>query len=325
MRIGIIGYKNQSYKLFTVIKKTKLVKKFYFYHPNFSSLINLKKEKNIITTNILSDLYELDGVIIASPSDTHFFYLKKFINKKPYIFCEKPCFTTIKEFNELKSLNARHKKKIIFNFCLSYSPIFQIIKKYINKKKLGKMIFANINYTIGIAYKKVFKNNWRFKKNLFFNIAGNLGIHFTKIFFDFFGLPNNFYIKNKSIKKNIIDTATLLLERNSQEMRINLSYAAPYFFNMLFMFSNGYIEFSNNNLKIFYPRSSFDKKNYFITPPNKILLTRLDFSKNLHIGTIRILNYFLYAIKNKKKFNLNEFNNSLAVNKLFIKSDNNLK
>ena len=89
---------------------------FYFFQERFifhpEKLIDDKR-----STNVLSELYDDNSIIIASPNRTHFEYIKKLISGfEGYIFCEKPPITSLVELKELKNLSEKEKSRIFFNF-----------------------------------------------------------------------------------------------------------------------------------------------------------------------------------------------------------------
>ena len=87
MQIGLIGYGNQSKKILKILRKRKNIKKILIFKKKpFKRGLS----KNFYTTNKLKDLDNVDIVFICSPSETHCDYIKYFIDKTKFIFCEKP-------------------------------------------------------------------------------------------------------------------------------------------------------------------------------------------------------------------------------------------
>jgi len=83
VKLGIIGYKNHAERLLNILDKKKDCHVEFIYHPT-------KKLKDVRGTNKILDLLSCDGILISSPNDTHFSYLKKLEKFNGYIFCEKP-------------------------------------------------------------------------------------------------------------------------------------------------------------------------------------------------------------------------------------------
>ena len=79
-KIGFIGYRNHAKKLLDIVEEEENFEVSKLYHPT-------KNIDDSRITNNLEDLYECDGIIIASPNATHFEYIKKIVeNSKCYIF-----------------------------------------------------------------------------------------------------------------------------------------------------------------------------------------------------------------------------------------------
>ena len=70
VKLGIIGYKNHAERLLNILDKKRDCCLKFIYHPT-------KKIKDVRGTNKISDLLSCDGILITSPNNTHFSYLKK--------------------------------------------------------------------------------------------------------------------------------------------------------------------------------------------------------------------------------------------------------
>jgi predicted dehydrogenase len=326
MNLGLIGSGNQASKLLKLIIKKKKFTQIIIFHPIKEKnqikdqFIKNIKNKKIVFTNSLKDLYLCKAIFIASSSETHVKYIKIFIKKNLLLFCEKPPATNYKDLNYLKRLPKNQKKKIIFNFQLPVSPIYLRILDIIKNNKLGNFIKINIYSGHGIAFKKNFKNNWRFnKRNIYSNIVGNLGIHYVHLFIKIFSNVKIVHIKreNYSNSKNY-DTAEICFKnRKSVFSSVFLSYAVPFIDNIVVIFTNGLIKYFKNNLKIYYPRDTFDKHgNYKLA--NNIDVLNISQKDNLRRGTENMLNKFFYVLKNKKNFEIKEFQLSIKSNHMLL-------
>ena len=152
MKIGIIGYGNQAKKIIKILEKVKKVKNIIvFKKTKFTQKLN----KTIFKTNDLSNLNNVDCVFICSPNSKHFFYLKYFILKNKYIFCEKPGPTNIKEINYLQKLNSVKKRKIYFNYNYIFSEYFKNISKELRNKKTEKLLIILFMLLMDYILKKV--------------------------------------------------------------------------------------------------------------------------------------------------------------------------
>ena len=108
MKIGIIGYRNHSSKIIKLVNQTPSIKEVRVYCRNSLETDKLNKINKLKKTKYYSSINDLEGmesIFITSSSSSHTKYIKYFIKKKKYIFCEKPACTTISEVKSLRLLS----------------------------------------------------------------------------------------------------------------------------------------------------------------------------------------------------------------------------
>ena len=116
-KIGFIGYRNHAKKLLDIVEENVGFEVSQIYHPS-------KNIDDSRITNNLKDLYECDGVFIASPNNTHSEYLEKIVeNSNCLIYCEKPPVTSGEGIEYLEKLSNEQKKRIFFGFNLRFSEL----------------------------------------------------------------------------------------------------------------------------------------------------------------------------------------------------------
>lgn len=318
-KIGIIGYKNHAERLRVLLEDKKDCEINYIFHPK--KLIDDQR-----STNELSDLYNCDAIIIASPNSTHFEYIKKLLSDyEGYIFCEKPPVTSLKDLNELERLSHKDKSRIFFNFNFRFSELSNSINKQLNSEQLGKITHINIISTQGLAFKKEYLGSWRADgKNNLHNILETVMIHYLDLLNYHLGKSEEtIYIPHLiSQHGDSFDTGYLLLKYPNQiTASIFNSYAAPCIDEISIIGTNGFFTIRENRLKIYSPRDTFDSKGFFVQPP-------IIFEKNFDLGSDyqnslkKSLDYFLLHVKEKRFFELNLFNSSLATNFLILELKN---
>ena len=311
MQIGIIGYGSQSKKIINILLKKKLSKIIIYKKRPYFKI----KDKKIKTTNILKDLDKIDVIFICSPSTTHYKYIKYFINKAKYIFCEKPGLTSLKEWNYLNKLINNNKKKIYFNFNYHFSKYFQNIEKEIQNNQNGKIINLSFYASHGLAFKN--KQNIE-EKNIFENIYGNLGVHYINFFLK--SLKDIEIIKSHrlNIAKKKKDTSFIYFKSKKIFGNLFLSYASVAYKFAIIHFSNCIIMFDNDKIRKFYPRDVYSKNGLFATPKQKIVFkgNKNHITKSLELS----INFFLKNIKQNNFFNLKNYNLAINSAKILIKS-----
>lgn len=315
---GVIGYRNHSKKLIDILsKQTDETIIIYAYKKIY---LGNKNNKKIKITYDLATLNKCKAIIIASPSKTHFKYLSYFSNKNKYIFCEKPGVINYLELDKLSKFKFSQKKLTYFNFNYTYSEIIEPLKKIIENKKYGRLLYIYIQSSHGLYFKNnKFKKNRFNKNNIYENIYGNLGVHYISLLSKFF---TKIKIENVSLKsfnnKNQIDTANVdLLIDNKIKVNLFLSYSTIYTQKIVLFFNNASIEYENNRIVEYYPRNTFNQKGNFVKPKGKTLEKNINLTKNTNESSIK---YFINKVKKNKKIPLKKYKEMYEFNNLLINS-----
>jgi len=312
VKLGIIGYKNHAERLLNILAKKKDCRVEFIYHPT-------KKLKDVRGTNKILDLLSCDGILISSPNDTHFSYIKKLEKFNGYIFCEKPPVVLRSELNSLKKFKIAKKEKIFFNFNFRFKKINSLFEEIIKDKRLGKIINVNIISTHGLAFKKEYIKSWRSKRNLH-SVLDTVTVHFIDMLNLHFGKPKKIQYYPKLVAKTgtAYDTVNVnMTYENDINVQILNSYASPLANEISILTSNSWIVFRKNEFIIYHPRDTFDKKGFFKDPPiyKKLKLKKDDdYNNSLKYS----LDDFIFHVKNNMPFDLKFFNTSLETNKIII-------
>ena len=100
LRIGVIGYKNHAKRLVDLLDDSTEARCVSLFHPE-------KRSGDSRLTRKLDDLLDLDAIVVASPNNTHFPYLKELADRfTGYVFCEKPPVSNLGELEALQNLPA---------------------------------------------------------------------------------------------------------------------------------------------------------------------------------------------------------------------------
>lgn len=153
INVGLIGYGNygkryydnlildHNFKIIKVLRKSK---------KKSNSLFTNNKENFFKIKNI--DLY-----IIASPSSTHYEYLKCVVNKKKHIIIEKPIVSEFNQFLKVINIIKNYKKIILMNHTDLYMDAYIKFKK--DLKKVGKIKSVKLFFGKIDPYPIEIKNN----------------------------------------------------------------------------------------------------------------------------------------------------------------------
>ena len=188
----------------------------YIYSKDKKSSLNLKKRLKIdkIAKNlneIINDS-EINGVYIATPPNSHYYYIKFFSKKIKNIICEKPISINLKQLNEIKSILKKNRNNFYIPFYRRHHERFLFVKKMLGKKFLGQPIFFRYTLCHGLnnhptapINKKNIKNKiipWRFNKKI--SGGGNyidMGVHALDMTRFLLGNISKIDIESSNLKK----------------------------------------------------------------------------------------------------------------------------
>lgn len=105
--------------------------------------IFLKTKKNL--RKILNDK-NINSIYIATPPNSHFFYIDFFCKKKINIVCEKPLVISEIEIKKIKNLNKKYKFNLYTCFYRRHLERFLYVRKIIKKKYIGKITYFDIKF-----------------------------------------------------------------------------------------------------------------------------------------------------------------------------------
>lgn len=203
VNVGLIGYGKMG-KIFA--KEIKNKKEFIL-----KKIISKKDFTNkILLKNFFQDKH-INLVIITSPIETHFNYLKLALKENKNIIIEKPLVQNLKELNKIINLNKFFNKKILIH----HNDILNLEKKNSN-------YFENFHY----IKKVVMKYGCMFKNSSFRLPHIDWLPHPLSVTINFFGWPVNIkiekYLKRKK-SKSIIEILNLKFVYNNCNVYINFS------------------------------------------------------------------------------------------------------
>ncbi len=86
---------------------------------------------------------EIDAVIIATPTSTHFTLAKRALLNKKHVLVEKPLTTTAKEAEELMNIATANNLVLMVDHIYLYNPVVRQLKQYIAPDFLGKINYID--------------------------------------------------------------------------------------------------------------------------------------------------------------------------------------
>ena len=116
--------------------------------------LNIKQYPNAFFTDdfdYLLNLKEIDAVVIATPSHTHYNLVKKALESDKHVYVEKPVATNSEQAMELTSIADERNLILMVGHLLLYHPAVNRLKSLIKEGVLGKVSYIqsdrlNINH-----------------------------------------------------------------------------------------------------------------------------------------------------------------------------------
>lgn len=87
----------------------------------------------------------VDGVVIATPAETHYTMAKEALYAGKHVFIEKPLCLSEEHGVDLVSLAAKKKRVLMVGHLLHYHPAFQKLKELVKKGDIGKIQYIYSN------------------------------------------------------------------------------------------------------------------------------------------------------------------------------------
>ncbi len=320
VKLGIIGYRNHASRLISSLATKPDCKISYIYHPT-------KTVDDSRSTNNISDLFNCDAVIIASPNDTHFEYIEKLLsNFSGYIFCEKPPVTNLNDLAKLENFSIENKNRIFFNFNYRFSKLSENIQSGMQSDSLGTIITINILSAHGLAFKKDYGESWRAdgKKNPH-NILDTVAIHYVDLLNYYLGKPSKISYFPSLMSKNgtSYDTCNITMQYgNGSSANIFNSYASPLVNEIYVVGTNGVLTIRNNMFELHSPRDTFNSNGFFTTPPTS-KKNNFDMESDYYDSLRNSLDYFILNVQNKKSMDIHQFEASILSNRMILQLHDN--
>lgn len=188
---------------------------------------NKKKEYKEEINEKLAQIFDPDLVIINSPASKHFYYYKKFFNKRRSYFIEKPLESASNRFDK-RFLKINNKFTMI-GYVLRFDNILLKIKELVDKKKFGDVKLVDIKVGQYLPYwrtNKRYQDGVSAKKKLGGGVLLELS-HEIDYATWIFGYPKKILSITKKIsnlKINVEDIASMIFEYPKKLIQISLDF-----------------------------------------------------------------------------------------------------
>ena len=278
--------------------KSKKIKIVSCYSKSKKKRINFsKKYKTNYHDSFMAILKDpkIDAIILTTPHSLHSKHAIQAMQNGKHVFVEKPMATKFLDAKKMYLMAKKYKKTLSVGHNRRYSSVFDFINNLNRKKKIGKILHIDSNFSASGAlnYKKKFWRSNR-KESPGGAIAG-LGIHMIDLMCYFGGKVRSVQslVKKYAVKVNIDDTTSALFELKNCTGNLTTIFACPYTstFNIFGTNMNIFSEVDKNKIKIVKKNGNVQKIN--LANKDTLFLELQEFA-------IRCNNKKNYRIKNSE-------------------------
>ncbi len=143
VKFGLVGYGYWGPNFARDITESKNGELKYIADFNENALIKAKvKYPSALVTNNYQEILgdpEVDAVVVATPTKTHYQVAKEAILAGKHVFVEKPMCYTTEEAEELVALAKENEVKLMVGHIFLFNPAVDYIKKAIDGGHIGKL------------------------------------------------------------------------------------------------------------------------------------------------------------------------------------------
>jgi UDP-2-acetamido-3-amino-2,3-dideoxy-glucuronate N-acetyltransferase len=114
-----------------------------------------REHKGVKTCRTLADVFlqpEVQAVVIATPSDTHFSLARQALEAGKHVYVEKPLARDVRHAEELDALANKKNLVLMVGHLLLYHPAVNCLKELIAAGELGELLFVRsdrMNFNMG--------------------------------------------------------------------------------------------------------------------------------------------------------------------------------
>ena len=215
INVGIIGYGKMGKIRHHSIDTIEGVNVALAYDP---AGINADIEMVEIPEEIINNT-NIDAVFICTPNYLNKPFTIQSLQAGKHVFCEKPPAFTARDVKEIRSIEKKSGKVLMYGFNHRHHGSIKHMKKLIDEKAFGKVLWMRGRY--GKSVDKTYYNNWRAKRK--FAGGGILidqGIHMLDLFLFLGGDFDKIYasVSNLYWKLNVEDNVFATLENTKTGM-----------------------------------------------------------------------------------------------------------
>lgn len=227
--IGLRGHAERLLKLFEARENVEINK---IYLP--------RKDDDFRVTQNLDDLFDLDFIILSSPTPSHSEQLIRLCDYEGHIFCEKPIAL---DSNILKKLRGSlFENRFYTNYCFHCSPVGLKLAQFF-QENIDDILDVHINISHGVAW-RLSPENWRFHSQG--GVLNTVASHFLHYFFNLSDLFEMSISSQMSITGKGVDYVKLKITDGKMDGRVVTSWALPEIVDIKVISKDGVFSWDGN-------------------------------------------------------------------------------
>ena len=213
IKIGIIGYGKMGKTRHVAVKEIKKGKLLAVSEPNLEGLIedvpNLSHDEIIEHTDI-------DAIIICTPNFLNKDLTIRSLKAGKHVFCEKPPAFTAEDVAEIRVVEKKSGKKLMYGFNHRHHDSVIRMKEIVDSGEFGNIIWMRGRY--GKSVTEDYYDNWRAKKELAGGgILIDQGIHMLDLFLHLGGDFNRIKAEVSNLYWNLeVEDNAFVILRNTE-------------------------------------------------------------------------------------------------------------
>lgn len=127
-------------------------------------------------------LKELDLIVVRTDDKNHAPISLAALDSGKDVLVEKPMAVKMEELEAMVKQVEETKRILMVNYILRYNPIYQLVKRHVDKGMLGKIFYIQREYLHNLDREGILTGTWRAEKNEFHTPICGGGCHAIDIF-----------------------------------------------------------------------------------------------------------------------------------------------
>ncbi len=247
-RIGIIGFGKMGKIRAKTVEATGRGEVVSFFEPHLDGEFPYER---VESADSVIDDPSIDAVFICTPNYLNFPLTIKGLERGKHVFCEKPPAFNAQEVREIRAVEERSRRVLMYGFNHRHHGSIRHIKRLINGGEFGEVLWMRGRY--GKSVDARFYDEWRASRELAGGgILLDQGIHMLDLFIYLGGSFNEIeaFVSNLYWKAEIEDNVFAILRNSESGMVASLHSTMTqwrHLFSLEVFLSKGY--FVLNGLK----------------------------------------------------------------------------